>query len=61
MLNYICNKLKISCYAVDFANKCFLKTISQTRNYDTLVYYCMNNHMYPITDKPTVGCLTKKA
>ena len=46
MLNYICNKLKISCYAFDFTNKCFLKTISKTRNYDTLVYYCINNHMY---------------
>ena len=61
MLNYICNKLKISCYAFDFTNKCFLKNISKTRNYDSLVYYCMNNHMYPITDKPIVDSLTKKA
>ncbi len=61
MLNYICNKLKITCYAFDFTNKCFLKTISKTRNYDALVYYCINNHMYPITDKPIVDSLTKKA
>ncbi len=61
MLNYICNKLKITCYAFDITNKCFLKTITSSRNDDALVYYCMNNHMYPITDKPIVDSLTKKA
>ena len=51
MLNYICKLLKISCYAFDITNKCFIKTIAKSRNVDALVYYCMNNHMYPITNK----------
>ena len=50
MLNYICKDLKISCYAFDITNKCFLKTLATSRNFDALVYYCMNNHMYPISD-----------
>ena len=60
MLNYICNELSISCYAFDITNKCFLKTISKGQNYNALVYYCINNHMYPITHKPDVESLTKK-
>jgi cytochrome c oxidase cbb3-type subunit 1 len=25
----------------------FIKTIAKSRKFDAVVYYCMNNHMYP--------------
>ena len=61
MLNYICEKLKITCYAFDITNKCFLKAITKNRNYEALVYYCVNNHMYIISDKSDVLKLTAQA
>ena len=59
MLNYICKKLNLSCYAFDITNTCFIKTLAKTRHYDALVYYCINNHMYPITNKIEVDKLTR--
>ena len=51
MLLKICEKLDVSHYAFDVTRKCFLKYISKSRNFEPLVYYCVNNHMYWISDK----------
>ena len=51
MLYQICQKLDISHYAFDITNKCFLKYVSKNRNHAPLIYYCVNNHMYWVSDK----------
>ncbi len=51
MLLKICEKLDISRYACDMKRKCFLKYISKYHNYEPLVYYAINNHMYWVSDK----------
>ena len=61
MLNYICKKLNISCYAFDITKNCFLKYITKNRNYDAFVYYCVNEHLYFISDKSEVLKLTASA
>ena len=51
MLCKICEKLDISHYAFDITKKCFLKYTSRNQNYPALVYYCVNGHMYYISNQ----------
>jgi len=60
-LCWVCERLNISCYSFDITNQCFMKYITPFRNYDALVYYCVNGHMYWVADKKAALCLTRKA
>jgi len=60
-LHRICDTLNISCYGFDVTRKCFIKHVARSRNYPVLVYYCVNGHMYWITEDETVQSLVKRA
>ena len=51
MLLKICEKLDISHYSFDVTRKCFLKYVRKSHNYEPLVYYAINSHMYWVSDK----------
>lgn len=61
MLYEICKILNISHYAYDYKHECFLKYVSTSRNYDPLVYYAKNSHMYYISDKKEIKSLIEKS
>jgi 5-methylcytosine-specific restriction protein A len=61
MLKKICEHEDISHYCFDITRKSFSKFISRNRNYKALVYYCVNNHMYYISDRDKAEELIKKA
>lgn len=61
MLHKFLISLNISYYAFDITNKCFDKYISTSRNYNALVYFCVNNHMYWVSDKSAALSLTCQA
>lgn len=60
-LHYVCKKKDISHYAFDVTKKCFLKYVSKNRNYQALVYYAINNHMYHVKNPETALSLIKSA
>ena len=61
MLKKICELEDISHYCFDITRKCFSKYVSRNRNFKALIYYCINNHMYWISDKEKADALVKKA
>ena len=61
MLFYVCKQFNISHYAFDITKRCFMKYVSTSRNHPALVYYCVNNHMYWISDQEAVRKLTSEA
>ena len=61
MLKKICEMEDISHYCFDITRKCFSKYVSRHRNYPALIYYCVNNHMYWISDKEAAYSLVKKS
>jgi 5-methylcytosine-specific restriction endonuclease McrA len=60
-LDMFCDKYKISHYALDYKHKIFWKKVRIDSNYTPLMYYCMNNHMYPVTDPKTRESIRKRS
>jgi len=58
---HICKYFNISAYAFDIQNTCFLKNVTNFRNYPALYYYAMNNHMYLVRDIDQCKSLTERA
>ena len=48
-------------YAYDIKQECFLKHVSNNRNYPALHYFAIDNHMYLIKDQKKCKSLTEKA
>jgi hypothetical protein len=61
MLQKICAIMDISHYCYDITKKCFSKYISVNQNYKALIYYCINGHMYWVSDKEEADKLVKRA
>ena len=61
VLRDVCKHFDISHYSYDFTNKCFLKYVSKSSNYEPLVYYAVNGHMYWIGDKDEALSLIARA
>ena len=59
----ICHNYKISMYAYDIMNTCFLKhVVEQSKhNYPALFFYAINNHMYLVKDTDKCKSLREKA
>ena len=57
----VCKKYDISHYAFDINKRCFEKNVSSHRNYKALVYYCIDHHMYLISNKLVIKSLVETA
>lgn len=55
----ICEKYDITHYCLDIENNMILKHIGKSKNYKPLCYITHDNHMYLITDKTFVQCLSQ--
>jgi 5-methylcytosine-specific restriction enzyme A len=49
-VNSICQKYDITHYCLDVHKSIIIKNISKNRNYKSLIYFSVNNHMYLIMD-----------
>lgn len=56
-----CEKYDVSHYAFDISNFCFSKHVAKNRNKKSLCYFCINDHMYLVTDKDMKESMTKRA
>ena len=61
MLHVFLRELNISYYAFDITRNCFDKYVSTCCNYKTMVYYCVNNHMYWVNDPAAAISLVRQA
>ena len=59
MIQHTMELLDISVYAFDVTKKCFSKYVCKHRDHPALVYYCINDHMYMISDHKQVQNLIK--
>ena len=59
MVKYLCEQRKISMYAFDGKQNCFEKLIFPKSNYKTVAYYCIDGHMYLITDAKYIKSLSE--
>jgi hypothetical protein len=55
-----CKRHYISVYAFDIKQKLFMKWLSPHRNYQTLVFYAVDEHMYMIDNKKIIDSIRKK-
>ncbi|MBC7766561.1 AAA family ATPase [Arenimonas sp.] len=53
-----CSFYKISHYAIDVRHKLLHKSIVNSRNYPALIYYMIDEHMYPVTHQATRDHIT---
>jgi hypothetical protein len=60
-IDLFCAHYKISHYALDYKHSVFMKEVRNGRNHPALIYYCVNGHLYPVTDKTTRTTITKKS
>jgi hypothetical protein len=60
-LQWWCEKYDVSHYAFDVSNFCFSKHVAKNRNKKSLCYFCINNHMYLVTDREMKESMTKRA
>ena len=61
MLKNICMREDISHYCFDITRNCSSKHISKNRNFPALIYYCINNHMYWISNRQEANTLVQQA
>ena len=60
MLKIWCENKKISMYGMDLDGKVFIKHIVQRSQYPALIYYCVNKHMYVVTDKSFIKSVSER-
>ena len=59
MIKYLCEQRKISMYAFDGKQNLFEKLIFKKSNYKPIAYYCIDGHMYLITDTKYIRSLSE--
>jgi DNA replication protein DnaC len=59
MIHHLCEKRDISEYAFDADNNIIYRNVSKSRNNNVLIYYCIDSHMYLITEKQEVQHIVK--
>jgi hypothetical protein len=58
MIRFLCDKKKITMYAFDGNENCFQKVVYNSNcNYKPIAYYCLDGHMYMVTDDKVVKSL----
>ena len=60
-VDHLCRYYNISYYAYDITNRCFSKYVATSRHYQALIYYCVGNHMYWVSDKQAALSLVAQA
>jgi hypothetical protein len=58
MIRYLCDQKKISMYAFDGKDNCFHKIVHPKSNYKAIAFYCIDQHMYWISDQEEMKSLS---